>query len=482
MISVFVPQGLNMVFGAAEAVTEGNGDVDAVVLQVNVDTVATGLVGGPQYVLVADSAENYVGVLDAALVWIKNAVVSNSWGNGYPQVDSVGGEWVVLSRARYGIEDDAWYGGYLNNLENYIKTYAASTDVTVSPHKVVLHSAKSTDNARVVLALSALGCDASNWRGYDLVSALTNTTYLPRQGLNGPVWALIALDTRGYHENDKVVRAFCLNYILEHEKTSGGWDLAGSITGTADPDITGMVLQSLAHYYKLGETGYNLLGLSNGPSYAEIRAVVERAVATLQKVQTGNGSFVSPFSGESVESVSQVLTALVSLGYDGTTDGSFMASALVNLLSFKDASTDGFRHLKSGNVDMMATEQAAYAMVAYTRYVKGQTALYDMSDLDLAVEDNKYTDITPNIEDINTDITPNNDSTDSLLANNNDTNSTSDIATVEEPKEPNVSSDNVPLKDDGNNSSQYLWLCVGGIFLLIVLLSVLIIFKRRKKM
>lgn len=36
---------------------------------------------------------------------------------------------------------------------------------------------------------------------------------------------------------------------------------------------------------------------------------------------------------------------------------------------------------KPGEVDLMATDQAMYALVAYDRFVKGQTSLYDMTDV-----------------------------------------------------------------------------------------------------
>ena len=41
----------------------------------------------------------------------------------------------------------------------------------------------------------------------------------------------------------------------------------------------------------------------------------------------------------------------------------------------------GFRHLRDGKIDQMATEQAYYALVAYERLLKGQTSLYDMTDI-----------------------------------------------------------------------------------------------------
>ena len=53
-----------------------------------------------------------------------------------------------------------------------------------------------------------------------------------------------------------------------------------------------------------------------------------------------------------------------------------------NFLSYADETTGGFLHDKQPNstVNQMASEQAAYTLVAYDRYVKGSNRLYDMSD------------------------------------------------------------------------------------------------------
>ena len=363
---------------------------DEAVLQDNVDeavvVLASAIVVFDEAVIPEPLVVPYQDALEDVLAYIYSTTTN-------PIVGSIGGEWAVLSMTRYGVEDDAWYEGYLDNLEAYINANAVSIDKSVSPYKVVLHSVKSTDNARVVVALTALGYDVSNWRGYDLLSAYNDVVtsgyyagqrYVEQQGLNGPVWTLISMDTVGYMTDNVELRAFCLNYLLEHEKLSGGWDLTGSTTGTADPDITGMTLQALAPYYRLGVDGYDALNLGDdAPSYAEIKAVVERAVLALVDAQTETGSFISPFSGESAESASQVLVGLLAVSYadDGVVDSSFIESVLANLLTYYDSTTGGFKHMLSGNVDMMATEQAAYALVAYDRYVNGQTSLYDMSDV-----------------------------------------------------------------------------------------------------
>ena len=72
------------------------------------------------------------------------------------------------------------------------------------------------------------------------------------------------------------------------------------------------------------------------------------------------------------------------------------------LLSFA-VEDGGFKHVASGNVDGMATEQGYYALVAYDRFLNDKTSLYNMSDVtintdpDVPVSEDKditLTDVT----------------------------------------------------------------------------------------
>ena len=85
------------------------------------------------------------------------------------------------------------------------------------------------------------------------------------------------------------------------------------------------------------------------------------------------------------ESSAQVLTALSAMQIDAKADARF-AALPDSILRF---SVDGgFAHSLGGSYNQMATEQVYYAMVAYERLQTGQTALFDMTDVqDFAVPD-----------------------------------------------------------------------------------------------
>lgn len=280
-----------------------------------------------------------------------------------PVVSSIGGEWAVIGLARKGATvPENYYSTYYSVVENYVKENIKDGDK--------LHNTKSTDNSRVIVALTAIGKDPTDVAGHNLLTPLADLDYVKKQGINGPVWALIALDTYQFNiptaeaGKTQTTRENLIDYILEKELAAGGWTFSGT---TTDPDMTGMAIQALAPYYNKD---------------AEVKAAVDRAVAALSDIQLANGGFATWGSATS-ESTSQVITALSALGIDADTDSRFIKngrSAYDDLMSYYVAG-GGFRHILDGDINQMATEQAFYALVAYNRMKTNQTALYDMSDV-----------------------------------------------------------------------------------------------------
>ena len=261
------------------------------------------------------------------------------WG---PAIGSIGGEWTVIGECRYGMENAPWYRAYYNNITEYIK---ATYNINKEKYAVgdwdnqflKLHKTKSTENSRIILALTSMGLDASDIEGYDLTGALSDMTYVKKQGLNGPIWALIALDSGNYEipqissgkTTAQVSREKLLSYILSSELTDGGFNLTKSDSQGADPDVTAMALQAFAPYY----TGRITVGTE---LQKQIREAVDRNIQVLSDMQKTSGAY-SSYGSENAESTAQVLVALSSLGIDGSTDSRFVKngkSVLDGLLYF----------------------------------------------------------------------------------------------------------------------------------------------------
>ena len=272
---------------------------------------------------------------------------------GTPTVNSTGGEWMVIGLARSGRTVPA---GYYDNVVEYVKAMADANER--------LHRAKVTDNARVILALTAIGKDVTNVGGHNLLKGMDNMAYVQKQGINGPIFTLIALDSHNYPTMGDVTREKLIQVILDAQLPGGGWNLSGE---NADTDMTAMAIQALAPYYKTNET---------------VKAAVDKALEALSALQRGDGGFGS-WGTVNSESCAQVIVALTALGIDPATDSRFVknGSTVLGALSGFYVDGGGFKHTADGELNGMATEQGYYALAAYFRFLNGQTSLYDMSDV-----------------------------------------------------------------------------------------------------
>ena len=285
---------------------------------------------------------------------------------GTPDVGSIGGEWAVIGLARSGkTVSDEYRNQYYSNVVKYVNEHIND--------KGQIHRAKSTDNSRIILALTALGYDAANVGGHNLLSGLTAMDYVKKQGINGPIWALIAFDAHSYAipENadkaQQVTREGLIGAILDAQLSDGGWSLSED---NADADMTAMAIQALAKYYGKNEV---------------VKAAVDKALNRLSAMQTSTGGYLS-WSSVNSESCAQVIVALTALGIDPMKDSRFIkngCSVVDSLLSFYAGG--GFSHTANGNISGMATEQGYYALASYARMKDGKTSLYDMSDVKLKV-------------------------------------------------------------------------------------------------
>lgn len=310
------------------------------------------IIAGPN-----DSSDNYENIQNNAVDYIHNIVSE-------PTVGSTGGEWAVIGLSRSGLSDVKWYYDYYKNVEKFVAEKGSAK----------LSASKSTDNSRVILGLTAIGADPADVAGYNLLEPLADMDYVVKQGINGAIFALIAFDSGKYDipqisdgELTQTTREGLVEYILNLELEGGGWSLKDEM----DVDITAMAMQALAPYYSSNE---------------EVKAAVDRALAVLSSNQNPDGTFMYRQGTEqklesNCESTAQVVTALCALGINPDTDTRFIKygnSAFDALLSFYDEATHSFCH--TTQPDGMATEQAVYALAAYSRFVEGKGSLYDMSD------------------------------------------------------------------------------------------------------
>ena len=284
-----------------------------------------------------------------------------------PAIGMAGGDWAVIGLARSGYPvSDAYYESYYRAVEKAVRD-----------GRGILHDKKYTEYSRVILGLTAAGYDPRDVAGYDLTVALGDFERTIWQGISGPVWALLALDSANYPvpanpgAQTQATRELYIGEILRRQLADGGWNLtAGSVAEVdkaekGDPDVTGMVLQAFAKYQ----------------DRREVRASTSRAIAYLSTLQEADGGY-SGWGDPNAESVVQVLVALCELGIS-VDDARFVKNGKTlvdNILSYRDA--DGsYRHTSGGaGNNQMASEQALYGLAAAKRALEGKDSLYRMSD------------------------------------------------------------------------------------------------------
>ncbi len=284
-------------------------------------------------------------------------------------VGSVGGEWTAMTLARSGYDVPAdFYARYYRNVERYVKEKQG-----------VLHTRKYTEYSRLILALTAIGKNPYDVAGYDLIEPLGDYEKVIYQGINGPIFAIIALDSGNYampqcaQAEVQATREMYIKTIINRQiPRDDGFSLEG-IKG--DPDITGMALQALAPY-------------RDDP---DVAAAIERALGFLSKAQRPDGGYES-WGAPNSESVDQVIMALAALDID-INDPRFVKNGntlMDNLLTFYGEG-GGFMHVKPGDknnggaaagvIDGMATDQGMYGLIAYRNYYENKNRFYDMTDV-----------------------------------------------------------------------------------------------------
>ena len=292
----------------------------------------------------------YGETIDKTAAWLTGKIKE-------PEIGSTGGEWLVIGLSRSGVKvPDGYFEKYYQKICDYTQQNNGVLDTKIY-----------TEYSRVILALTAIGKNPADVEGYNLLVPLADFEMTVYQGISGPVYALLALDSAGYEipeniaDSTQATRQMYIDYILSKEAETGGWAVFGSV---GDVDMTAMVLLALAGYI----------------DQPEVAQAVERALEFISQQQNDNGGFVTNGT-ESSETISQVIMALVELGISPE-DARFVknGNTLYKRLQEFMMSDGSFCHtLDAGKSNLMATEQAFCAVVAINKMAEGKSSLYKMS-------------------------------------------------------------------------------------------------------
>lgn len=279
---------------------------------------------------------------------------------------TAGAEWALLGIARSGEEIS----------QDYYQTYLTNLSVTLEKNRGDLQSVTNDD--KVILALTAIGLDPTNFAGYNLI-ALGFESFDAIEALTpfGPAYALLALNSNDYqlppqadYDESDLVGLLLQSEIkpsADNGNQQGGWAWTGD---KPDPDLTAMVLQALAPY--------------DTDAHPAVVDAVARGLSVLSGMQLADGGF-SSYGVENACSVAQVVTALCELGIDPTSQvygfNQGGANMVENLLSFALPSGGFIYQQGECAASAFSSEQSLYALVDYQRLKEGKSSLYRMDDV-----------------------------------------------------------------------------------------------------
>lgn len=240
-------------------------------------------------------------------------------------------QWAAIAFAAYGIS--------ANNVKN----------PSVSLYDYLLSdigSGSATDNQTRILAIHAVGGDASNFGGTNYLANLEAQHNGGQLGdptlLNDDMFGLLALIAAG-NSASASIKQDVLNYIIAHQAPSGAFSYCADYTAQwCDPsaDLTGAALQALQ------------VAKDDGLSAAGHDAAIANALSYLQSNQNADGGF-GYFGSSDADSTAWVLMAL-NVAEPGT---SMQASAKAWLESSQQP--DGSFPAFSGN-----STTTAHALIA----------------------------------------------------------------------------------------------------------------------
>lgn len=304
-------------------------------------------------------------------------------------LDGAGGgssDWVAFDISRMGIRDNQ--AAYLSRLKDQVEKIYKNLDDSRTRYRV-------SDIHRLVLTIGACGGDPTNFgtdpdgKPIDLVNdSVWNSLWGDPgdQGLNGYIWALLAVDSKNYEEPEGAewTRQRLVEALLSRQLADGGFGLVK--TDPSDVDLTSMTLTALAPYANSDKT-YTVTNIvTEQETTLTVDQMAEKAFACLSDLQQKDGTMIT-YNERTSESTSWAMLALASWGRDPDTDEQFIKggnSLLDGIQKFRLAdggvihSLDGDDKETVGN--NMAGYQAVYGLEAVYRLKTGAPKVFDLSD------------------------------------------------------------------------------------------------------
>lgn len=127
----------------------------------------------------ATTAKELDPSLDSVMESVKTYILNKDTNPDYSSI------WNVIGLKRSGMDvPQSYFDTFYTNLVQYCKD-----------NNWVLTQNKYSEYSKMIVVFSAIGKDARNIEGHNFLYDLSDFTKVKKQGFNGPIWALIALNS-----------------------------------------------------------------------------------------------------------------------------------------------------------------------------------------------------------------------------------------------------------------------------------------------
>ena len=244
--------------------------------------------------------------IDTVLSKVRSYILSKDTKPDYSSI------WNVIGLKRSGLYVPE---SYINLFYSNVIAYCESKDWQIT-------RAKYSDYSKLILALTAIGVDARDVMGHNLLAYLSDYENVSRQGNNGTIWALIALKSNPAYEIPEDPSAVQQNSeellvkkVVGMQCQDGGWTMMGT---TGDSDMTGMAteqgLYATVAYRRFLDGETFLYDMSDVAISAGTKPVVSPTIDTGSN-SGGNSSSTTAKKTETKPAASKVKVIKVGLNY-----------------------------------------------------------------------------------------------------------------------------------------------------------------------
>lgn len=275
----------------------------------------------------------------------------------YPAGSSVY-DWTAMAMNAVGYDAD--YDSYLSSLEEYVSECYTE--------RGYLDRNKATEWARLIIVITNLGGDPTSF-GTDAngnrINLVADGTYdyinedLGKQGVNGYVFALIALKSGDYSVPDdaKFTEAYMVEKILESQNDDGGFGLMENVS---EADITAMVLHAVSMYR----------------NYPGVGDAMEKGIKYLADSRLPDGNY-EYYGVETCECLGQVINFMVSSGMDPRESKAFGEKTIYDSFMSYRLKNGSYAHaLGDKDPNLVTTQQALLSLISVMNIEAGKSSVY----------------------------------------------------------------------------------------------------------